>query len=249
MGTSLVAPMRPIIDLGAFLPFPKNDIVVESRSDETLIRNLIKELDKTLLSAVEARTEVEFASAVEAAFPRYARALRALSDTMRNLFDNDEFANRSASASAVLVEAFEQSGAIHFGEKLTNQALFTLWTFDETRALALRIPQSKPLSGPAAERDKTLVMDYHCAALWGQFHLDCLVASLKFGLSIHEAIREPICEGMRTAVNAFAIVKEAYDLRFPISDQVEMRPPWDEEDEELLAGSMQEQNAELSDDY
>jgi hypothetical protein len=99
------------------------------------------------------------------------------------------------------------------------------------------------------DADLKLNSEYQVCSLWAQFHLDAMVAAMKFKKTVPCDVQEVICDGLRTAVNAYAILKEALSLR---TAQVEGSPaaalPWDEEDERLLASSMRDINADFSDD-
>ena len=68
-------------------------------------------------------------------------------------------------------------------------------------------------------------------------------------MPIAEEVKEMICEGLRAAVNAYVIVKDALALRRtePIVESAPVDLPWDEEDDELLAASMRDLNVGLGD--
>jgi hypothetical protein len=72
---------------------------------------------------------------------------------------------------------------------------------------------------------------------------------MKFDRPIPEEIREAVCDGLRAAVNAFVIMKEALRLRLPHIEELPLvaNLPWDDEDEGLLASSMKDRNANLAD--
>src|SRR5580704_976338 len=58
-------------------------------SDQQLIRELIKVLDKQLLDLLDSRSPDEFYQVRDRVWPRYIRALTALQDTAANLVSAD----------------------------------------------------------------------------------------------------------------------------------------------------------------
>jgi hypothetical protein len=242
MPNGVCAPFE-IGTLGAL--YEPAEIATESliHSDERLIRNLISVLDKQLLSALDTRSPDEFAAVREKVLSRYIRALRAVTDTMSNLASQAEIEQLYESAMTVLATDIEKQRGKRFGDALTDQALFTLWTMGKIRALGREIEAvGKPSDRKA---DRQLHMEYQVASLWAQFHLDCVLAAIKFKKDFSEAIQASLCDGLRATVNTYAIMKEALALRLP--NRLESAPadglPWDEEDEKLLASSMRDINA------
>lgn len=232
--------------LGAYFQITEKTERQLVRSDERLISELVAVLDRQLIAAVEARSADELRAVRANVWPRYVRALRALYDTASVLVSD---ASVEALFDGIVDElsADLQKQESRFGSKLCEQAVFTLWTMKKIRCLAhemgrLGEPKNKP-------KDYSLVREYHAYSLWAQFHLDMLFAAMKFDRPICEAIREPICDGLRASVNAYAIMRDALLLRQPKSDETPAEAlPWDEEDERLLAASMRELNADFSND-
>ena len=70
---------------------------------------------------------------------------------------------------------------------------------------------------------------------------------MKFKKTIPDDVQEVICDGLRTAINVHVILQEALDLRVPKKElPLFAMLPWDQEDEELLASSMKDINADFS---
>src|ERR1700722_2008583 len=59
-------------------------------SDEKLVSKLISVVDNQLLIPLESDSLEDFRERRRSVFPRYVRAIRALSDTVRNLVQNSE---------------------------------------------------------------------------------------------------------------------------------------------------------------
>jgi hypothetical protein len=235
--------------LGAFYePSP----VIESKlihSDEKLIRELILMLDKQLLVVLDTRTLAEFEKTRLEVWPKYVRALRALSDTMSNLVSENDIEKLSEQAMSDLAKDIEKQRSRGLGNTLIDQAAFTLWTLGKIRSLGRDIHMAGTAPDGAKEADLALNKRFRMLSSWTQFHLDITISAIKFGKTIPEDIQGEICDGLRATVDVYAIMKEALYLRKP---QAEITPiaelPWDEEDETLLSKSMRDINA-FSDDH
>jgi hypothetical protein len=217
-----------------------------SRSDGKLIDELASQIEKQVLTVLDSRTVAEFEKLRDIAWPKYVRALRALSDTMRNFVPDEEFNALSDKAIELFTGDFEKFRGKQFTDEMVNQAQFTLWTLRRLMALGLAIDASgRPPDEDSRGVDSRLHKDYRLYSLWAQFHLDITLKAMHFHKKIIAAIQHEICNGMRAAVNAYAIGEEALALR--VQDTPEMQPDvvnvWDAEDEELLASSMRDLDA------
>jgi hypothetical protein len=257
MGTAVLAMPKGICapceigaigTIGAFFepPWAPADTLA---SDEKLIRELVGVLDKQLLKTLGARTNQEFDDVRQKTWPRYIRALRALQDTVSNVISAHQIARGAKEARARVEADLQKQRASRFGEILTEQAVFTLWTLGKIRSLGKEISDAGDVSADKKQADGELVSQFCVSSLWAQFHLDMLVAAMKFDRPIAEDIRRPICDGLRAAVNAYVIMKDAIRLRQPHAEDVSpaVNLPWDEEDERLLASSMRDMNANFAD--
>ena len=220
------------------------------RRDERLVRELIGLVDRQLMAAVDSRSASEFEAVRKNVMPRYVRSLRALYDTLINLVSEETLLSISKAIISELSNDLEKQRDSRFGDKLTDQAVFTLWTMQKISALAREIKAAGDVPAEKREADARLLYEYHSNSLWAQFHLDVLFAAMKFDRPICEQIRETICDGLRASVNAFVIMKDALALRSTRNE--ESGPaivlPWDKEDEHLLALSMKDLDAGSSDE-
>jgi hypothetical protein len=235
-------PPSEIGTLGAFFQPSTTSEKKLVQSDERLVRELVNVLDRQLIAAVEARSVREFCSVRDNVFLRYVRSLRALRDTVSNLVSDDVLEFISDSVMPGLTDDLEKQRD-RFGEKLTDQAIFTLWTVQKIRALGHEIADVGSVSDDKKVKDNALMYEYHAASVWAQFHLDVLFAAMKFDRAICDEIRETICDGLRASVNAYAIMKDALALRYAAAVEDNVSPnvlPWDAEDEQLLASSMKD---------
>ncbi len=206
-------------------------------SDQQLIRELIKVLDRQLLDLVDSRSEDEFYQVRDRVWPRYLRALSALLDTVANLVSNEE---QVADAIIANLSADLAKQERTLGPQLVEQSIFTLWMLQKIRALASEI--AKAGDPPDKAADRILLKEYLTNSLWAELHLDAIFAAVKFNRPIRESIWEPMCNGLRAAVTGYAVMKDALYLRQPkVQDETPLEGlPWDDEDKYLLDSSMEE---------
>jgi len=249
-GTCLPAPSE-IGALGAFFQPSATSEEKLVRSDERLIRELISVLDRQLIAAVDSRSVSEFEAVRKNVMPRYVRSLRALYDTLINLVSEETLVSISKAIISELSDDLEKQRDSRFGDKLTDQAVFTLWTMQRISALAREIKAAGDVTADKRQADHTLLYEYHGTSLWAQFHLDVLFAAMKFDRPICEQLRDTICDGLRASVNAFVIMKDALALRSPGNEETgpAIVLPWDKEDEHLLALSMNDLDTGSSDEH
>lgn len=232
--------------IGAAFETPTDADCLLSRSDESLIKVLGAMLDRQLLAALDCRSMSEFSQVRAQVWPRYCRALRALSDTMRNMAPEHDIDRVAKMAMEAFGADLQKHRGMRFSDQLTDQAVFTLWTLAKIRTLSFSLADAPPLELRGA--DLQLCNEYRLCSLWAQFHMDLVVASIKFHKPIAQDVQSGLCDGLRMVVNAYTIMKEAYALRHPRTERpTAIGLPWDEEDEQLLAASMRDLNADSSD--
>lgn len=220
---------------------PSLSTSLSSSSDGMLISKLISVLDTQLLDALESRSLQEFKKRRQIVLPRYIRALRALSDTMSNLVEDAEIDRMTAGAIEQITADLERERGARFSDKLVDQALFTIWTFGKMHEVGRRIVSSGMPKNEELDFERSV--QCHAASFVAQFHMDILVAAMKFKKSLKKEIQEETCEGLRNVVNAYALMREALDDRTRVAPKAPQKLPWDEEDESLLAASMRDINA------
>lgn len=246
MPRELCAPFD-VGNLGSFVGQSSTVQTVFVQSDEDLIRKLVLVLDNQLLGVLESRSVQEFAETRASVWQKYVRARRALSDTMSNLVSETEMESIAKACLSTLTADLQKERGVRFGDALTDQSIFMLWTLGKINVLAKIVNEA----GEPRDKDADLKLhaDYQLYSLWAQFHLDAVAAAMKFKKTMQDDIQGVLCDGLRASVNAFAVLKEALDLRVSKTDPaVAAALPWDEEDERLLASSMRDMNGNLSDD-
>lgn len=219
------------------------------REDGKLLRRLVEAIDKPLLAMLSCRTGDEFVETREKVWSNYFRAFRSLGDTLARVVNSKQIELASLKASEAIAEDLERFRGVLFSEQLAQQFEFSAWLVSRIQAAGHKVAQL----GKAEDResDIRLSSDFSSASAWGQFHYHCVLASMKFELSIDKGIEELIRDGMRAWVNAAAIVEEALALRTGENVGVECEfidAPWDDEDDGLLKESMKDMEKQLSND-
>ena len=74
--------------------------------------------------------------------------------------------------------------------------------------------------GRPGAADQKLNAEYQVCSLWAQFHLDSVIAAIKFKKVLGKEIQDVLCDGLRMTVNAYAVMKEALALRVPHHPEV-----------------------------
>jgi len=243
MPNGLCGPLE-VGSIGAlYEPSSTNEALLE-RSDERLMRELISVLDKQLLSVLESRSALEFTQARKKMWPKYIRALRALSDTMSNLVSDEVMEAQAGRIFGELTVDVEKQRGVRFGSQLVDQAIFSIWVLGKMRSLGSTICAVGKPNAKNKKADLELHSEFRASSLWAQFHLDCAVAAIKFKKTVSEDVQCELCDGLRALVNAYAIMKEALSLRVPnLRGTPPSEFPWDEEDDQLLVASMRDMNA------
>jgi hypothetical protein len=242
-----VTPPFEMGTLGALDATTSGETSVIARSDESLIRQLIQALDRQLLVILNCRSASECEKARREIWQNYARSRRALSDMINVVVPIGIIDLFRASTSERIASDLERARNVLFSEEIADQMEFTMWISDRMQFIGHQIS----IAGDPKDRDADIKLnaDFHLYTMWGQFHYDCVLASMKFQLPIPSAIQDPIRDGLRAWVNASAIMEEALALRMPDQEQSsEVQLPWDEEDQELLDSSMKDLDAESASD-
>ncbi|MGB6973817.1 MAG: hypothetical protein WBD67_03945 [Terracidiphilus sp.] len=200
-------------------------------------------LDKQILLVISCRATEEFREKRKDVWEKYFRARRALSDTIDLLVPKNVIELVRFATAEKVSEELKRSRDVLFGEGIAAQMEFTPWLLTKIQFLGREIAKSGEPRDRA--KDSGLHEDFCLYAGWGQFHYDCILASMKFELPLSEEIQDSVRDGLRAWVNACAIAEEALALRG--QDESERAPeffvgPWDEEDQYLLDSSMRDLN-------
>jgi len=233
--------------LGAIDAAVPGETGVIKRTDENLIRQLTRELDKQLLVVLSCRTADEFTKSRREVWDKYFRARRALNDTLNLLVPKSVIRMVSLAAAERVSEELTRYRNSLFRDEVAQQFEFTSWLVNRIQCVAHDIEKA----GSPSDKDADIRLsdDFALFTAWGQFHYDCVLASMQFERPIPEKVQGSIRDGLRAWVNASAIIEEALSLRIADSQEgtVEVHDqPWDDEDQELLDSSMRDLDAESS---
>jgi hypothetical protein len=186
------------------------------------------------------RTAAEFCATREVYFPQYMEVMKALSRLVLAVVPRPVIDRLCYESMSEMESDFREDGPDAFGRELSKQAMFTVWTMRKIVDLTNRIATSKDPKDSLKETDAALAHNFVTHVLYSRFHLDCLRHSLKSRGIIYPEVLEPISDGLRSLVNAYAYIREAAELR---SENIKEEPiliDFDDEEQELLALSMKD---------
>jgi len=243
MGSAAIA--LPKVRLGELLklvglPFQRVDRTAEivGRANE-LVRAAMVIVDDKVLATIEKRTAEDFVSARDGIFPEYFVVMRALGDLTKVLLPKQTMDRLSAEWFSELEADFREMGPSAFGSDLTDRGIFTVWTLRKIHDLAQEVEAfTSPKEREA--KDCEMATDFAMKAMWTRFHVDCLAKAMRGKKPIYPEVVEPIREGLRTAVNTYACIRQWADLRNPRTEPELSPVEWTDEDEILLADSMRD---------
>jgi hypothetical protein len=228
-------------ELLAFVGLPSKSAQKDISGSAVEILLAIKNiLDGLLLQAIEKKTAAEFKETREEVFFKYFDAVLSVSNLARVIVPQATIERLTWESFSEAEADLRNQGLSRFGATARDQAFFTVWTLRKINALILRIATAPPLANEHKKLDRKLVGEFSFYSAWSQFHLDCLVASIRFDKPINPDILDEICDGLRGAVNAYGLIHQAVDLRERVEEPALQAYMWDEEDGELLESSMRE---------
>jgi AcrR family transcriptional regulator len=215
-----------------------------SASSDEMLKGITDVLDQILLGAIEKRTSAEFAAARQAAFADYFRLITAMSSLVRVIVPVRSLEKLVRESLCELEADFRDQGLTKFGTDARDQAMFTVWALRKISRLISLIHDAGPVPENLRTDDAKLAIEFSFYAAWTQFHLDCLLASIRFEKPIHPDVLTDIREGLRAAVNAYGLIRQGVDLRARPEDPIMTPYVWDEEDQALLDSSMSDMERE-----
>lgn len=230
-----------IEELRTFVGLPSKRSANISASADELVENVASIINGLLLSAIERRTRVDFIATRDLVFPQYVRAMRALAGLLEIIVPDRRVVEVLVSEAFCELESdFREQGLSKFGAAIREQGLFTVWTLRKISNIVWQASKAGPVSEGEKTKELKLVSRFAMSVIWTQFHLHCLIISIRRNKPLYPEVLPEISEGLRMAVNAYAWIRQVANLRIPSEDQLLAAPVWDEEDEELLASSMRD---------
>lgn len=225
-------------ELPAFVTLPSKSSHELSVDAQGVFNKIAEVRTNLILTTIEAQTRDEFTGLRARVFDDVVRTNKAMGSLARVMVPAPTLDRITWQAFAELEAELTEYGTRKFGEEAKEQAIFTVWTLRKMNRLLSKIIESKPLEGDTTEKDRGIAKEFSFYLLWAYFHLECLVAAMRFGKPIQIDVLGEICDGMRGAVNAYGFLRQGLDLRFPPAPEPEEDIVWTEEDADLLASSM-----------
>ncbi|MFZ0803546.1 MAG: hypothetical protein WBQ09_13325 [Terriglobales bacterium] len=246
------AQQKPLCGLGDLraligLPSKRSDSQL-SVSVQELFKTTANVLDTLLIKAIEQRTAAEFEATRTSVFGDYWKTTTALSGLLQVILQPRTVDRLIWESFSELESEFKEQGLVRFGVAAKDQAVFTVWTLRKISRLLAKINASGDVAKAKKAADAKLASEFSFCATWTQFHMDCLLASIRFDKAITPEVLDEISEGLRAAVNAYGLVRQGAELRSPVDEPTLAPIAWDEEDQELLNSSMLEMESEVMDD-
>jgi hypothetical protein len=210
-----------------------------SGSANDLIRSVVSIIDDLILRAIRQRTREDFEATRSEVYPQYFAAMTALGMLISITVPKEEISWLAAQSLSELEADFRDTGASSFGAGLRDRGLFTVWILRKIAELAPEVLKAQSLP-ETKKQDNELALQFGSHAVWSRFHIDCLVNSMHSRTPIFPDVVPSIEEGLRAAVNAYAWIRQAVDLRVGHPEQEIPPIQLDDDDEAFLADSMRE---------
>lgn len=234
-------------DLRAFVGLPsKRSASQLSASAEEVLKAATTILDGLLLRAIDQRTGPEFIATRSEVFGDYLKTTAALSSLVRMILKPGTIDRLVGESFCELEADLRDQGVIRFGTGAKDQAVFTVWTLRKISRLISKIATAGDVPKAKKIADSKIAGEFSFFTAWTQFHLDCLVASIRFDKAINPEVLDAITDGLRGAVNAYGLVRQGVELRVPIDEPALAPIQWDDEDQELLDASMSDMESEVT---
>jgi hypothetical protein len=218
-----------------------------SATTADILNGISEHVDSLVLRAIAAQDSAAFVSVRDEVIGQYFKGVKYLAGIARMLAPEPVVENALNQSFCELEADFRDHALARFGLLAKEQAMFTVWTLRRTSGLISKIAATGPASPDLRPKDIEIATAYTGAAIWTQFHLDCLVNSIRHDRPIQLEVLPKIIDGLRAAVNAYGLARQGLDLRQPRPEVFVTPYEWDEEDKELLESSMSDMAAETVD--
>lgn len=240
--------LRPKVNFGEWLKvggLPVEGERTKRTVDGDLLRQVGSIIDGLILISIEQRTAVDFIAKRSEVFPHYVSAIRALGELAQIVLSKRSIECLSVESFSEMEADFRNLGPSAFGLDLTERGMFTVWTLRKIHDLAMEIAAS-PSPNENTKEDADIAMDFVMLILFSRFHVDCLLKSLRSNKPIYPEVVDPIRDGLRATVNAYARIRQWADIRNPKQEPELPNREWTDDDELLLADSMRDMDNELA---
>ena len=221
----------------AFVGFPSKRAAKQiSGSAEDALKGIAALLEQMIVGAVEQRTAAEFKAAYDGTFQSYAQLMNALGSLIRAVVPVTVRERVTAESLCEMEADFRDHALVAFGANMRDQALFTVWTLRKISDIAQRI-WNKDVSPDLKDQDSKIAAMFVYHGVRTRFHLDCLFLSMRTNRPIYPEVLEVISDGLRSAVDAYAWIRQAADLRSPHEEPILEFIDMDEDDKIFVDSS------------
>jgi hypothetical protein len=238
-----------VVEVVALLGLPSKHTAKQQLSGlvDDAVKSIIGIVHRLVLSTIEKRTGDEFRAAFAETFPNYARLMIAISTVITSTVSRSLIDRISSESFCEMESDIREHALPAFGADVQSQAMFTVWTMRKINDLMQQIAQRSDITDSLKERDGRIAAHFTATLLTARFGLDCLTLSMYSPRNhpIYPEVLEVITDLLRSAVNAYAWIRQGVDLRFPVDEPVLPNVEWDDEDQELLNGSMRDMETEI----
>lgn len=207
-------------------------------SAEILMKTTYALLEDCILSAIEKRSAADFIAWRSASFSQYCNAVLGLPSLIQFVVPRHVIERLNREFFCELEADLREKGLPCFGAAVRDQAMFTAWTLRKITDLLAQIPSTPVIAEEAKAREVCqMITDFIFHAVWTRFHLHCLVTSMRANKAVYPEPLEVILDGLRSAVNAYALARRTLDIMAPLPEPKAEPFEWDDEDVGLLAES------------
>lgn len=198
-----------------------------------IAQRIFHELNEISLQAIRSPSGGEFKVLRDRKFQSYVNFSMALSNVVLAKLEVDSSLLIEASFSK-LEEDFTSKGPSYFGDEACREVLFSISTLRSANRWISHLNAVKP-DEKHRKRDVELAREFSFAAMWSNFHLNCLELALHRNEVVNQEVFQELLEGLRSSVMAYGYVREALDLRDTVSSRYpqELKSQWDKEDQAL----------------
>ena len=223
----------------AFLALPAKRAAQQVTGTANELFNAIQTiLGQILADVCGKRTAAEFRAAREEYLPQYMQVMMAQGRLVSAVVPKPVIDRLCYESMSEMESDFRQDGRAAFGQEMCDQALFTVWTLRKINDLANGLGGSSEPDDSQKEAHIKLAKLFVNHIIYSRFHLDCLKMSLRSERVIYPDVLEPISEGLRSLVNAYAYIRQASDLSSGDQPEELIHIDFDDEEQELVALSM-----------
>jgi hypothetical protein len=221
----------------AFMGFPSKRATQEmSGSAEDALKGIACLLEQIVVGAIEKGTAADFRSVRDATFDNYARLMRALGFLIRAVVPANILEQVTAEAIDEMEADLKNHALAAFGSNIRDQSIFTVWTFRKISGLCQKIV-GRTIPDDLQEQEKQFATMSVYQGLRARFHLDCLMLSMRTQRPIYPEVLEVLSDGLRSAVEAYACIRQVAELRMKYEEPVLEFVDMDDEDKLFVESS------------